>query len=75
MTSAPRIAAAENDNWDSYGGLRTTDVAVRVAEMISEAWHSTSEGGLAIELEADDRELRVEVGSDGKIKHASLTVK
>ena len=62
----PRKAAVAEKNWDSYGGLPTTEAAIKTAE--SFVWVPGSDGGLSFEVIHDGVELEVEIDGAGQIK-------
>ncbi len=69
----PREAAAKKKDWDSYGGLPTTEKAILMAERLLSEWHPLSNGGLGIEISEQGREIWIEIGPTGKVTHASLS--
>jgi len=61
----PRKAAATKQNWDSYGGLPTTEAAIRTAE--NAVWVPLTKGGLMLEIIHSDGEASIDIDADGRI--------
>jgi len=65
MHNDPRKAAATQKNWDSYGGLPTSEEAIRTAEGIY--WAPLSGGGLNFELSNASGSISCDIGKTGQI--------
>lgn len=60
------LRALEPD-WDSYGGVPTTDAALRAAEGVERSFTLVphSDGGFQVEIHAAGIDVEVEIGPDG----------
>ena len=71
----PRNVAAKEKNWDSYGADPTTEMAIKAAEQMNNAWGPNKDGGLTLEyVAAGGRELLVDIDENGRITGVNFEV-
>lgn len=59
------LRVATKEDWDSYGGVPTTEAAIATARKLVGV--SMSNGGVQIELHAGGWDIEIEIMPDGRV--------